>query len=182
MTRPNASAHRVLRSAAGALALNTLACCGGAAELAGQGPAYTRSSALLRSGYSETAIDDSHYQVRATGVASAPAAQIEKLALTRAAEIGVESKFRYFKVTNIRQAVECGRKQDVYKGATQAAFYLRTVSLDVAYAKGNAPPDAAYLNADDSYARYAAALKTETAAPETAAAAMAEAKAQCGAR
>lgn len=157
-------------------------CGGGLGEIGSSaGAGYTRSSALIISGYSETASDETHYEVRANGTTNTAKARVEKIALTRAAEIGVENKFRFFKVTNIRHGVVCGKKTEIYKGGTQAALHYPTVRMDVEYARGNAPPDASYLVAADSFERTSSELNGEIGNPEDRAATSADVKSQCGA-
>ena len=138
------------------------------------------SSAIVLAGYSEKALDDTHYEVRANGTESTPSSRVEKIAMARAAEIGVEGKLRYFKVASVRHGVQCSAKQEIYKGTAQAAVRYPTVALDVLYAKGNAPPDASWQVAADTHARLVAELSAETSGPAEAQSAAADVKAQCG--
>ena len=172
--------RRPISAVALAAALTTLAACGGPGVISAPSVAtYMRSNAFVLAGYSEKTIDDTHYEVRANGTAGTPRARVEKIAMARAAEIGVEGKLRYFKVAGVRHGVQCGKKQEIYKGTPQKALHYPTVMLDVQYAKGNAPPDASWQVAADSHAKLLAELKGEAVVAEDAVAASEEIKAQC---
>lgn len=167
-----------------AIALSALAACSGPSALSGAlsgaaVAAYTRSNSIVVAGYSEKAIDPTHYEVRATGTDSTPKARVEHIALARAAEIGIEGKMRYFKIENIRHGVQCGKKQESYKAKPLPAFHYPTVTLDVAYANGAAPPDASWLVAADSFAATTAELNGQSFAAEDTAATAAAVKAAC---
>ena len=140
------------RNAAGLSALCSLAslllrACAGA-DLK---PVASLSAANMMSpsGYSETKVSDTQYQVRATGTEATPKARIEKIARARAAQIGVEQKLKYYKVASVQYGVMCSKKHEFYKGGTTPAGSRQTVLLDVVYAKE--PVDPTYVSTAESY-------------------------------
>ena len=76
---------------------------------------YGEANAFAPAGYSQTKVDGTHYQVRATGTEATPRQRVEKIARARAAQIGVEEKLRYFKVASVQHAVRCSKRQGAYK-------------------------------------------------------------------
>ncbi|KAB2938431.1 MAG: hypothetical protein K8F92_18035 [Hyphomicrobium sp.] len=136
------------------------------------------SNALAPSGYSETKLSDTQYQVKATGTEATPKVRIEKIARARAAQIGVEQKLKYYKVANVQFGVTCSKKHEFYKGGATQPGNRQTVLLDVVYAKE--PLDATYLSASESYDALSGELSNEVIPPEAKAAAEQEARAGCG--
>ena len=136
------------------------------------------TSMMSPSGYSESKVSDTQYQVRATGTESTPKARIEKIARARAAQIGVEQKLKYYKVTNVQFGAHCTKKHEFYKGGATTAGSRQTVMLDVVYAKE--PPDPSYVSAAESYETLNGELNSEVIPPEAKAAAEQEARAGCG--
>lgn len=142
------------------------------------GVSYTSSNVFKPTGFNETRVDDTHFQVRATGDAKTTPQRLQKMALARAAEIGVEEKLDWFKVEGTDSSFTCGKKVDGYKGTGSNGAHLRTAKLTVAYAKTQADP--AYHKADTAFAAAKADLDADTAAPEAVAAAEQELKQACG--
>lgn len=140
--------------------------------------ALSASNALAPSGYSETKVSDTQYQVKATGTEATPKARIEKIARTRAAQIGVEQKLKYYKVASVQFGVACSKKHEFYKGGATPPGSRQTVLLDVVYAKE--PLDASYVSAAESYETLNGELNNEVIPPEAKAAAEQEARAGCG--
>ena len=70
------------------------------------------------SGYSETKVSDTQYQVQAAGTEATPKARIEKIARARAAQIGVEEKMKFYKVASVQYGVACQKAHEFYKGGT----------------------------------------------------------------
>ena len=99
---------------------------------------------MAPSGYSETKVSDTQYQVRATGTEATPKARIEKIARARAAQIGVEQKLKYYKVSSVQFGIVCSKKHEFYKGGTTTAGSRQTALIDVVYAKE--PVDASYVS------------------------------------
>jgi len=135
------------------------------------------SNVMSPSGYSESKVSDTQYQVRATGTESTPKARIEKIARARAAQIGVEQKLKYYKVTNVQFGANCTKKHEFYKGGATTPGSRQTVMLDVVYAKE--PPDPSYVSAAESYETLNGELNSEVIAPEAKATAEQEARAGC---
>ncbi len=153
--------------------------CGGGAQLPalGGGPvSYTSSNAFKPTGSNDTRLDDTHFQVRASGDAKTSLARLEKMALVRAAEIGVEEKLDWFKVEGAETGLDCGKKVDGYKGASTKPTAIRTHRIRVAYAKTQADPS--YLKADTTFATAKAELDADGAIAD--AASEAELKQACG--
>ena len=72
-------------------ALLLLAGCAGGLSMAGREHApYAASNAIMPVGFSETAIDPMHYRGEGQRHRQTPRERVEKIALARAAEIGVE--------------------------------------------------------------------------------------------
>jgi hypothetical protein len=139
---------------------------------------FGASNALSPSGYSETKISDTQYQVKATGTEATPKARIEKIARARAAQIGVEEKLKYYKVTSVQFGVLCDKKHEFYKGGATASGARQTVLVDVVYAKE--PLDASYLSTKDSFATLNGELDSETIPTDQKASAEQESRAACG--
>jgi len=135
------------------------------------------SNMMSPSGYTESKVSDTQYQVRATGTEATPKARIEKIARARAAQIGVEQKLKYYKVTNVQFGANCTKKHEFYKGGATTAGNRQTVMLDVVYAKE--PPDPSYVSAAESYETLNGELNSEVIPPEAKATAEQEARAGC---
>jgi hypothetical protein len=162
-----------------ALACGLAAGCSGGAQLPalGGGPvSYSSSSVFKPTGYNDTRLDDTHFQVRASGDAKTPPARLEKMALVRAAEIGVEEKLDWFKVEGAETGLDCGKKVEGYKGPGTKPTPIRTLRLRVAYAKTQVDPT--YQKADTTFASAKAELDADAATAD--AASEAELKQACG--
>ncbi len=125
-------------------------------------PVVTAANAFSPVGYSQTRIDDTHFQVQASGTDATPTARVEKIARARAAEIGVEQKLKFFKVASVERGIICSKRQEGYKSTATPASAHPSVVLDVCYAQDAADP--AYQNSADVLA----SLKTDLAAEEIA--------------
>ncbi len=139
---------------------------------------FGASNVLSPSGYSQKKISDTQYQVQATGTEATPKARIEKIAIARAAQIGVEEKLKYYKVTNVQYGVTCEKKVEFYKGGSTAPGSRQTVLVDVVYAKE--PVDSTYVSAKESFESLNGELNNEVIPPDQKAAAEQEARAACG--
>jgi hypothetical protein len=139
---------------------------------------FTAASVFSPVGYSQTKIDDTHYQVQASGTEATPKERLEKIARARAAEIGVDEKLKYFKVTSVEHSVSCSKRQEGYKSSTPTpASAHPTVLLDVVYAKD--PVDPAYQSSADTLATLKTDLAAESVAPEARAVALQETRESC---
>ncbi|MEO8419777.1 MAG: hypothetical protein ABI457_01160 [Hyphomicrobium sp.] len=135
------------------------------------------ANALAPSGYSETKVSDSEYQVRATGTEATPKARIEKIARARAAQIGMEQRLKYYKVASVEFGIVCSKKHEFYKGGTTSAGSRQTALINVVYAKE--PTDPSFVSAKESYETLNSELDNEVIPAEAKAAAEQEAHAGC---
>lgn len=153
--------------------------CGGGAQLPalGAGPvSYSSSNAFKPTGYNDTRLDDTHFQVRASGDSRTPLSRLEKMALVRAAEIGVEEKLDWFKIEGAETGVDCGKKVEGYKGPGAKQSAIRTHRIRVAYAKTQIDPT--YQKADTTFASAKAELDADAGIAD--ASSEAELKQACG--
>lgn len=139
---------------------------------------FGASNVLSPSGYSESKISDTQYQVTATGTEATPKARIEKIARARAAQIGIEQKMKYYKVASVQYGVVCSKPHEFYKGGSTTAGTRPKVLIDVVYAKE--PTDPTFVSASESYEALSNELNNEVIPQEAKAAATQEAKAGCG--
>ncbi len=82
----------------------------GISGLSGLGPSklqYQASNAIMASGFSETALAPDHYRIEVTAYPTTSRERMEKVAATRAAEIGKENRLGYFKINNVEQTTRC---------------------------------------------------------------------------
>ena len=101
---------------------------------------FTAASVFSPAGYTQTKIDDTHYQVQASGTEATPKERVEKIARARAAEIGVYEKMKFFKVTSVQHSITCNRRQEGYKTTSTPASARPSVVIDVVYAKDTTDP------------------------------------------
>jgi hypothetical protein len=123
-------------------------------------------------------IDDTHFKVTATGTEATPKERVEKIARARAAQIGVDQKLQYFKVTSVQHGFKCEKRQEGYKSSATPAASHPTVVLDVVYAKDATDPT--FVSSADTYQTLSSELAGEVVAPEAKAAAIQETRAGCG--
>jgi len=166
-----------LRAAFAASAALLLAGCAGGLSMSGTTTSYSASNAMMPVGYSETTIDPTHYEVKASGTERTPKERVEKIALARAAEIGVEQRLKYFKVAGVAHGVACGAKKRTKDGEIPPSYHP-TVVLDVYYSKNQAPD---FRPSAETFAQVKAELEPDTTTPEAKAAAAAQVRAECGA-
>lgn len=138
---------------------------------------YESASVFSPAGYSQTKIDDTHYQVQASGTEATPKERIEKIARARAAEIGVDEKLKFFKVTSVQHSTTCAKRQEGYKTTSTPPSARPSVVLDVVYAKDTADPT--YQNSADALATMKTDLAAEEVAPEARAVAIQETREGC---
>jgi len=142
---------------------------GAIGSITGTGPLpYQHSNALMPSGYSESLIGPDRYRIEVKGPIGTPRDRLEKIAATRAAEIGRDSKLKFFKVESVQQADHCkaytvgGKPGSMGSGEKKTTAYT-VLTADVAYAK--APADPAYLEAKPTFERYRAELDQDQTPP-----------------
>lgn len=150
-----------------ALALALAGCASGFESIATGPLAYQHANLISQAGYSESQIGPDRYRVRVKGPANTPRERMEKIAATRAAEIGKDNKLGYFKVESVEHKTECetfkpGPKAPGSTSAPKTLAYAVTTA-DVSYAKS--PPDPTYLEARTSFDQFRAELDQDRAPP-----------------
>lgn len=136
------------------------------------------SNAFSPSGYVEKKMGDNQYQVGAIGTEATPKSRIEKIARARAAQIGVEEKLKFYKVTNVAFGIKCSKKHEFYKGGQTAEGSRPTVVLDVLYAKERVDPT--YVSTQESFDTLNSELSSEVIPADAKAAAEQESRTTCG--
>ncbi len=89
-------------------------------------------------------MSDGRVRVTATGSAATPKARVEKIAMARAAEYGIERNASYFQTSAPQFSIRCGKREYLEKGEKKKlpARGYSVVEIDVAYA--TTPADASY--------------------------------------
>ena len=154
--------------------------CSGLGSLSSLTPAvadYTAASVFSPAGYSQTKIDDTHFRVEASGTEATPTDRVEKIARARAAEIGVEEKMKFFKVTSVQHSFTCAKRKEGYKTTASPPSARPTVVLGVVYA--NDVVDPTYQNSTDALTTLKTDLAAEPVAPEARALAIQETRESC---
>ena len=96
---------------------------------------YEAASAFSPQGHSVAGLPNGVYRITAVGSTTTPPERVEKIALARAAEYGVELKKKAFAQQRVAQSVRCGETSILQKGEkvpVRPADY-RVVALDVTY-------------------------------------------------
>ena len=173
-------AHVWPAAVAAALALAGCANEGGIGGALAPGPlAYKHSNAVAPSGYSESLIGPDRYRIEVKGPLNTPRERLEKIAATRAAEIGKDNRLKYFKIESVQHTTRCdtvtpGPKAPGSNTAARTVGYA-VMTADVAFTK--TPSDTTYLESRPTFAQYRAELDQDQAPPPPADPATA---AQCG--
>jgi hypothetical protein len=152
--------------------------CSGMSGLSNPIASYGAANMLSPAGYSQTKLDDMHFKVTATGTEATPKERVEKIARARAAQIGVDEKLQYFKVTGVQYGVSCTKRQVGYKSEASPAASRPTVVLDVVYAKE--PGDPTFASSAETFQTLSTELASEVVAPEAKAVAAQETRTSCG--
>lgn len=140
---------------------------------------YGAANAIITTGYSDKELAPDHFEVRAKGSIVTPPEHLEKIALARAAEIGVEQKFPFFRTGPFTHVILCNQaKGATHKGSTVAAERAPVVAIDVIYAKDAG--DVSYLPAAETFERLRAELAQGGVSPESKSASAAAVQAKCG--
>ena len=141
---------------------------------------YTAANAILTQGHSETELGPGQFRVKAKGSSVTPPARLEKIAMARAAEIGVEQNQKFFKPGPFVHSAMCAAAKDLpNKSGKLGAVRSPVVEMDVVYAK-DAAGDPAFLPAADTFAQISAEIASEAVTAEAKAAAAAEIASKCG--
>ncbi len=159
--------------AAPALALLLLAgCSSGIGGLGSSGTLpYQAANAFAPSGYSESLIGPDRYRIEVKGPVDTPRERLEKIAATRAAEIGRDNRLGYFKIDGVQHGTHCktyiAGGQRGGAGAEKRKLEYAMLTADVTYAK--TPPDPSYVPAKEAFDQYRAELDQPPATPPLAA-------------
>jgi hypothetical protein len=156
MTNMRASISRSV-AAIGAIVL--AGCSGGGMGGIGATVPYEHSNAIVSLGYQETVIAPDHYKIQVTGYPTTPRERLEKIAATRAAEIGTANRLGYFKINAVEYTSRCKTFKDgTQRGANTASRAIEHVVLtaDVVYTKS--PSDPSYVEAKTAFPQYRAEL------------------------
>jgi hypothetical protein len=156
----------------------SIAACSSLPQLGAPIADYSAANLLSQSGYSQEMVDENHYKVRATGTEATPAPRLEKIARARAAEIGVEGKKKYFKVTGVQPSYKCAKGTTSYKGGGTTSSSRPVIALDVVYAAE--PSDQGFLSSAETFKALTAELSAEAVPADATAAAIQQSKAACG--
>jgi hypothetical protein len=154
-----------------AIALAALALAGCSAGMPGimQGPLpYQHSNAIAPAGYSESIIGPDRYRIEVKGPLNTPRERMEKIAATRAAEIGKDNRLGYFRIDSVQHNTHCekyiqgGQPGSANSGAKKRTAYA-IMTADVSYTKS--PPDASFLDSRQTFDRYRAELDQDQTSP-----------------
>jgi hypothetical protein len=156
----------------------TISACSSLPQLGPPVTAYSAWNVFSPSGYSEQKIDDTHYKVKATGTEATPTARLEKIARARAAEIGVEEKQQFFKVTSVQPAFSCVKAQAGYKSGGSGPSSRPVIVLDVVYAFERIDPG--FVSSAETFKALSSEIAGEVVPPEASAAAVQQTHAGCG--
>ena len=152
------------------LTLVLAACSAGNEGIGSLGPPatvpYQHANAIANAGFRETRIGPDHYRIEVTGNAHASPARLEKIAATRAAEIGRDNRLRYFKLDNLQHTTRCTPRRSTHRGGGHGELNYRVLTADVTYAP--APPDATYRESRPAFDQLRAELDQPEAPAETA--------------
>lgn len=142
----------------------------GIGAFAGVGPVpYQHASAFMPVGFSESLIGQDRYRIEVKGPLGSPRERMEKIALTRAAEIGKDAKHKYFKVEGVQVSNSCksyvtgGKPGSMGAGKTKVSAHT-ILTADVTFAP--APADPSFLETRGAFERYRAELdQDQTSSP-----------------
>ncbi len=165
MLRPSATSAAL----ASAAALIMAGCSTGIGGIGATGALpYQPSNAIVSAGYSETIIGPDRYRIEVKGPVTTPRERMEKIAATRAAEIGSENKLKFFKIETMAHNTLCksyvsGGQPGSGAGPTKKTQQVAVLTADVSYAA--APVDASYVDSKSAFDQYRAALDAPSDAP-----------------
>jgi len=128
---------------------------------------YQRSNAIISSGFSETVLAPDHYRIEVTGYPNTSRERLEKIAATRAAEIGRDNRLGYFKINSLEHTSRCQRfvvgGQRGGAGGTERKLAFAVLTADVVYTES--PPDPSYVEAKTAFEQYRTELDADTTPP-----------------
>lgn len=142
---------------------------------------YEAANAFSPTGHHVADLGGGRFRVTATGSAATPKARVEKIAMARAAEFGIEQKSKFFQAGPAQISIRCGKREYIEKGNKKylPARGYTVAEVDVVYA--DAPADPNYRPVKETSSALLAELQAEAVAEEAKQAATAEVAAQCGA-
>lgn len=155
-----------------AIALAALAlggCSGGGISGLGPGPLpYKYSNAIAPSGFSESIIGPDRYRIQVKGPVNTPRERMEKIATTRAAEIGKDNRLGFFKIESVALNTHCetfiqGKQPGGSSSGTRKSSAYAIMTADVSYTKS--PTDAGFLDSRQTFDQYRAELDQDQTAP-----------------
>jgi hypothetical protein len=141
---------------------------------------YEPSSLFSPAGHSVAALPDGRFRITAAGSATTPTARVEKIAMARAAEYGVESGHKFFRTEAPQFSIICGKRERVDRGQMTKIppRGYGVVVLDVTYAKD--PVDPSFRPTKATAEALKAEIAGEVPAPEAQSEIKSRVDAQCG--
>ena len=140
---------------------------------------YGPSNAIITTGFSERDLRPDHVEVRVKGSSVTPRERLEKLAMARAAELGIEQKRKYFRPGSPVHSVICiPARAKTGKGGDVAADRAPLLLMEVVYAK---VPGEGFIPSKETFERLTTEMSQETFSPESKAATAQAVVAKCGA-
>jgi len=134
---------------------------------------YQHSSIMSKKGYSEDQTGPNTFRISVHGPLNTPRERLEKIAVTRAAEIGKTGNLGHFKVDSVQQSVHCkkyrdgGQKTPSGGPAQEKIDAYIVLTADVTYTKQ--PPDTSFIDSRTAFDQYRAELDQMPAEPAMAA-------------
>ena len=126
---------------------------------------YERSSAFSKLGYEESIVGPDRWRITVGGKPATPKSRMEKIATVRAAEIGVEQRFKYFKIESIALSEKCSpATEGTHKTGPTNEVRTALLTADVTYSK--TPLDASYVESKKTFQELRPTLDTEVVVPE----------------
>jgi hypothetical protein len=121
----------------------------------------------LLGGFKETEVAPNQYRIEVVGNANTPRERLEKIAATRAAEIGTENRLGYFRIDGVELATRCEQYtvggQRGGSGTEKRRQQHTVLTANVTYTKQ--PADPSYVEAKTAFPQYRAELDQDLSAP-----------------
>lgn len=141
---------------------------------------YTEANMFSPQGYKIAALPEGGFRVTATGSAGTPPERLEKIAIARAADYGVEQHLKSFKATTPQRGFNCGKSETISKGekVKLAVADYRVVQVDVTYSNDANDPSA--RSSKETAEQLKAQIATESVPPDVQQALIQDTARQCG--
>ena len=161
----------------------TLAGCGTGLDTALQVNSVTgfeASSIFSPAGHSIAELPGGRFRITAMGSPSTPRARVEKIAVARAADFGLEQKKKFFQTSAPQSSIRCGKRDYIEKGEKKKlpAKGYTVVEVDVAYA--DTATDPGFRLVHETADTLKAELLAEVVPDDVRAQTANEVRAQCG--